>query len=65
MVRPGFKEEVPDAYAVLKQISYRPEDLERLMLWTYEDEEADPYAQALRWIELHPNMVDNWIEGIE
>jgi len=35
------------------------------MLWIHEDKEADPYAQALRWIELHPNTVESWIEGIE
>lgn len=65
MVRPDLKQELPDAYKVLQQISYQPEDLERLMRWIHEDEEADPYAQAVRWIELHQDMVDSWIEVIE
>ncbi len=65
MVRPDLKQEIPDAYKVLQQISYQPEDLERLMRWIHEDEEADPYAQAVRWIELHQDMVDSWIEVIE
>lgn len=65
MVRPDLKQDIPDAYKVLQQISYQPEDLERLMRWIHADEEADPYAQAVRWIELHQDMVDNWIKVIE
>ncbi len=65
MVRSDFKQDVPDAYKVLKQISYKPEDLERLMRWIHEDEESDPYAQAVRWIKLHPEMVESWISGAQ
>jgi glycine betaine/proline transport system substrate-binding protein len=65
MVREGFEEDFSDAFEVLERISYRPEDLERLMRWIHEDEREDPYGQALRWIELHEEMVDSWVEGIE
>lgn len=65
MVRERFEEYAPDAYAVLSRISYTPEQLERLMRWIYEDEEEDPYRQALRWLESHPEIVDAWVEGIE
>ena len=65
MVRPGLKDDAPDAHKVLKQISYQPEDLERLMRWIHEDDEKDPYAQAVRWIELHPEKVESWVEGIK
>ena len=65
MVREGFEEDFSDAFEVLERISYRPEDLERLMRWIHEDETKDPYRQALRWIELHEEKVDSWVEGIE
>ena len=65
MVRPGLKQDIPDAYEVLKQISYQPEDLERLMRWIEADEAEDPYAQALRWIELHSETVDSWVQAAE
>lgn len=65
MVRDGFEEYAPDAHAVLNRISYSPEDLERLMRWIHEDEEDDPYRQALRWLEAHPEMVYAWVEGVE
>jgi glycine betaine/proline transport system substrate-binding protein len=65
MVRRGFEEEMPDAYTVLKRVSYEPEDLERLMRWIHEDEEGDPYRQAVRWIEARENTVDEWVEGVE
>ena len=65
MVRPGLKQDIPDAYKVLKQISYRPEDLERLMRWIEADEAEDPYAQAVRWIELHSDTVDSWVQAVE
>ncbi|MCF7949169.1 MAG: glycine betaine ABC transporter substrate-binding protein [Spirochaetia bacterium] len=65
MVRPGLQEDAPDAYRVLKQISYKPEDLERLMRWIQEDDAQDPYAQAVRWIKLHSEMVDSWVKAAE
>ena len=65
MVRPDLQQDAPDAYEVLQQISYQPEDLERLMRWIQVDEAEDPYAQAVRWIELHPKMVDSWVQAIE
>ncbi len=65
MVRPGLKQDIPDAYKVLTQISYRPEDLERLMRWIEADAADDPYAQAVRWIELHSDTVDSWVQAIE
>lgn len=65
MVREGLEADAPDAQAVLSRISYEPEDLERIMRWIEEDEAGDPYRQALRWLEAHPETVDRWVEGIE
>jgi glycine betaine/proline transport system substrate-binding protein len=65
MVREGLQEDASDAHAVLSRISYDPQDLERLMRWIEEDETSEPYQQAVRWIEEHPERVDRWVEGIE
>jgi glycine betaine/proline transport system substrate-binding protein len=65
MVREGFADEFPDAAIVADRISYAPRDLERLMRWIHEDEEGDAYGQALRWIESHQDMVDEWLQGGE
>jgi len=65
MVREGLADELPDAYRLLDRIKYRPQDLERLMLWIREDDGRDPYAQAERWVRTHSEMVDAWVEGIE
>ena len=65
MVREGFEGYAPDAQEALDRIAYAPEDLERLMRWIHEDEEDDPYRQALRWLDSHPETVDAWVEGIE
>lgn len=65
MVREGFAEELPDAHTVLGRISYEPNELERLMRWIREDDTDDPYGQALRWLEVHPDTVDDWVKGVE
>lgn len=64
MVRKGIAEEMPEVVAVLSRISCEPEEIERIMRWI-RTEEADPYSQALRWIELHRERVDSWVEGVE
>lgn len=62
MVREGFREDEPKAFAVLDRITYTPEQLERLMRWIHEDETDDRYGQAIRWIDAHKETVDRWIE---
>lgn len=65
MVRQGLETDAPDARTVLARVSYEPEDLERLMRWIEEDEAGNPYRQALRWLDAHPETVDAWVEGVE
>lgn len=65
MVRSGFIEDFPRAVKIIDRISYSLEDLERLMRWIREDESQDPYGQAVRWIEEHPERVEQWITGGE
>lgn len=65
LVRTGFGDEHADAREVLERIRMEPRDLERLMLWIHDDAAGDTYAQALRWLQMHPDHVNSWVEGIE
>ncbi len=65
MVRRDLATDMPELYRVLDRITYSPADLERLMRWIHEDTDDDPYAQALRWIESHEDIVDSWVGGSE
>ncbi|MFW6364265.1 MAG: BCCT family transporter, partial [Spirochaeta sp.] len=64
IVRQGFSDEFPAAYAALQRMQWEPEELERLMIWIYEDDD-DPYAQAQRWLRTHEQKVDDWLRDIE
>ncbi len=65
MVRSGLEQDMPAAYTVLSRISYEPEDLERLMRWIHDNGRDEAYEQAVRWIRMHPGMVDAWVKGQE
>lgn len=65
MVRTRFGDAYPDAYEVLDRMQWAPEDLERLMRWIHEDDAQDAYGQALRWIDVHEETVDEWVDGVE
>lgn len=65
MVRTRFGDAYPDAYRVLDRMRWEPEELERLMRWIHEDETEDAYGQALRWIDVHGETVDEWVAGVE
>ncbi|MDA3949818.1 MAG: glycine betaine ABC transporter substrate-binding protein [Spirochaeta sp.] len=65
MVCTRFGDAYPDAYEVLDRMQWSLEDLERLMRWIQEDDARDAYGQALRWIDVHAEIVDEWVVGIE
>lgn len=65
MVREGFEEDAPDAYEALERIQYSPRDFERLLWWIQDDDSGDVYGQALRWIRVNREKVDEWVSGIE
>ncbi|MEN2466689.1 glycine betaine ABC transporter substrate-binding protein [Ornithinibacillus sp. JPR2-1] len=63
MVRKGLKDDLPEAYQVLDNFFWTPEDLESVMLDISEgmsEEEA-----AAKWVEENPDKVAEWTEGIE
>ncbi|MFW6368905.1 MAG: glycine betaine ABC transporter substrate-binding protein [Spirochaetota bacterium] len=65
MTREGFKEDAPDAHEVLDRIEYTRRDFERLLWWIQNDDSGDVYAQALRWIRVYSDTVDEWVAGVE
>ncbi|MBC5636628.1 glycine betaine ABC transporter substrate-binding protein [Ornithinibacillus sp. BX22] len=63
MVRKGLKDDLPEAYQVLDNFFWTPEDLESVMLDISEgmnEEEA-----AAKWVEENPDKVAEWTKGIE
>jgi glycine betaine/proline transport system substrate-binding protein len=59
IVRKGLKSDMPEVYAVLDNFYWTPDDMAELMVWNQE-EGADPYENARRWISAHPDKVAAW-----
>jgi len=62
IVRKGLKKDMPEAYKLLNNFHWSPEQMAHLMLWIRETKGLYPYEQALRWIETHPDQVDEWMK---
>jgi glycine betaine/proline transport system substrate-binding protein len=60
IVRQGLKEEMPEAYAILDNFYWTPEEMARLMVRNQE-EGADPYENAKQWVEENQAKVQSWI----
>jgi len=63
MVREGLEEDMPEAYQVLDQFQWTPDDLEAVMLEVSEG--AEPQEAAAEWIEENEDKVAEWTEGVE
>lgn len=63
MVREGLKDDMPEAYQVLDNFYWSPEDIESVMLDISEG--MDEEEAAAKWIEENPDKVAEWTEGIE
>ncbi len=61
IVRKGLKEEMPEVYAVLDKFHWGPDDMASVMVWNQE-EGADPYENAKRWINENPEKVEAWLK---
>lgn len=59
----GFAQEHPGLVAVLDRFHWDLEHIEQVMLWMEREDGIDPYATALRWVESHPGVVDDWVSG--
>ncbi|GAA0335440.1 glycine betaine ABC transporter substrate-binding protein [Oceanobacillus oncorhynchi subsp. oncorhynchi] len=63
MVREGLEEDSPEAYQILDNFYWTPEDMEEVMLDI--NEGASPEDAAADWVEANQDKVDEWTEGIE
>jgi glycine betaine/proline transport system substrate-binding protein len=60
IVRKGLKEDDADLYTLLDSFSWELSDIQEVMhMNTRED--ADPYRNALEWIDAHPKLVKSWL----
>jgi len=61
LARMGFKEDNPDAYAILERFSWTPADMESIMLAVEGGETPEDAAQA--WVDANQDTVTYWING--
>ncbi len=61
LARMGFKEDNPDAYAILKRFSWKASDMESVMLAVEGGE--TPEAAAKAWVDANQDTVNYWING--
>ncbi len=64
IVRKGLKEDMPDAYTVLQNFHWTPEDMGEVQLMN-EVPDTDPYENAQKWLAEHSDLLDEWLEGVE
>ncbi|WP_201745067.1 glycine betaine ABC transporter substrate-binding protein [Aidingimonas lacisalsi] len=60
VVRKGLKEDMPEAYAILDNFEWTPEQMGEVMLMNQE-EDADPYENAKQWVENNQDVVEEWL----
>ena len=61
IVRKGLDKDMPEVYAFLDAFSYEnPNQLQTVMAWNQE-EDADPYANAVKFINENPELVNKWM----
>ncbi|MBM7838918.1 glycine betaine/proline transport system substrate-binding protein [Alkalihalobacillus xiaoxiensis] len=64
IVREGLEEEDPDAFRILDQFYWTPDDMNEVML-NIAEEGMDPEDAAKLWVEDNQEQVDEWLEGVE
>jgi len=60
LVRKGLKEDMPDVYKFLDNFNWKPDDMERLLLWNQMG--GNPYDNAKRWMRANPEVVESWLK---
>lgn len=60
IARKGLKKDLPTAYAILDQFEWTPDDMGEIMLMN-EEPNSDPYANAKKWVEDHPEKLKKWL----
>lgn len=59
--RKGLEEDMAEVYSFLDKFHWDNEDMEQVMTWN-EEEGADPYENAKRWVEENEDKVNAWLE---
>ncbi|MCP1315129.1 glycine betaine ABC transporter substrate-binding protein [Halomonas sp. 707D7] len=62
VVRSGFDDDMPEAYAILDAFEWTPEQMGEVMLMNQE-EGSDPRENARQWVEENQDVVEQWIDG--
>src|SRR5690625_3832897 len=60
IARKGLKEDMPEAWQLLKNFEWTPDDMNEVMLMNEEDG-ADPYETAKKWVEANEDRVKQWL----
>ncbi|WP_346799347.1 glycine betaine ABC transporter substrate-binding protein [Halomonas sp. Bachu 37] len=60
VTRQGLEEDMPEAYAILDNFEWSPEQMGEVMLMNQE-EDADPYENAKKWVEENQDVVQKWL----
>lgn len=63
IVREGLEDDQPDAYKMLDQFTWTPEDMAAVMVDIQEGSSPEEAAKA--WVEANPDKVEAWINGIK
>jgi len=62
IVRLGLKDDMPNAYEILNNFYWTPEDMESVMLEIYHGTDIEVAAQ--NWIDNNEDIVKEWTDGI-
>ena len=60
VVRKDLKTDKPELYKFLKKFKWTAADIQTVMAWNQE-EDADPYKNAVRWINENEDKVKEWL----
>jgi glycine betaine/proline transport system substrate-binding protein len=63
IVRNGLKDDMPDAYKVLDQFNWTPDDMNVVMNAVYEGD--NPEDAAAKWVEENAEKVSEWTNGAQ
>ncbi|WP_043526067.1 glycine betaine ABC transporter substrate-binding protein [Litchfieldella xinjiangensis] len=60
VARAGLKDDMPEAYAILDNFEWTPEQMGEVMLMNQE-KNADPYETAKQWVAENQDVVKEWL----
>ena len=60
IARKGLKKDKPDLYEFLTKFNWTPAQMEQVLEMN-QKKGTDPYDNALKWINAHPDVVNQWL----